>query len=233
LKDRLLPWAVWGGLTAVILVIAAAYLRSSSGSNPAKTRGSPLVLSQLSDFVLTNQFNQRVCLEDLRGKVWVADIIFTRCPGPCAYISRRMREIQEAVPADWPVRLVSLTTDPEFDTPEILRSYAKRFQADPARWQFLTGTKPAIKQLAVDGLKLVLLEKKPEQQESPNDLFIHSTLMVVVDKQGRVRAAFQTLPATPDEASEEALPASDSGETDAFAKTKEEIVKTVRELAGE
>ncbi len=90
------------------------------------------------------------------------------------------------------LKLVTLTTDPDFDTPPVLRAYAERFQADTNRWMFLTGTKQEIAKLAIDSLKLTAVEKKPEERESPQDLFVHSTIFVVADKQARLRGVFET-----------------------------------------
>jgi cytochrome oxidase Cu insertion factor (SCO1/SenC/PrrC family) len=150
------------------------------------------ILFDVPDFALTNQQDRVFTRADLLGKVWLADIIFTRCAGPCPVMTRKMAELQAALPADQPVRLVTLTTDPAYDTPEVLQAYAKRFGADPARWQFLTGTKSQIVRLAVNGLRLTAVEKEMGERESPEDLFIHSTILVLVDQRGRVRATFET-----------------------------------------
>jgi cytochrome oxidase Cu insertion factor (SCO1/SenC/PrrC family) len=87
---------------------------------------------------------------------------------------------------------VTLTTDPEFDTPAVLKTYGERFGADPGRWLFLTGPKAEVSRLGVDSLKLAAVEKKPEERETPSDLFIHATLFVLVDKQGRIRGFYET-----------------------------------------
>jgi protein SCO1/2 len=88
------------------------------------------------------------------------------------------------------VKFVTLTTDPDYDTPAILKPYAQQAGANPSRWLFLTGSKDQIAHLALDGLKLAAQEKPAADRETPVDLFIHSTLFVVVDKQGRVQAIF-------------------------------------------
>jgi len=155
--------------------------------------GTPLpVIGQVADFTLTNQDGHAVSLADLRGKVWVADIIFTRCAGPCLKMSRQMKELQQALNLGSQVRLISLTTDPDFDTPQVLKAYGQRFDEDPARWTFLTGTKPQIASLAIKSLKLTAIEKKPEERESPVDLFVHSTIFVLVDKHADLRGVFET-----------------------------------------
>jgi protein SCO1/2 len=74
----------------------------------------------------------------------------------------------------------------------VLKQDAEHFKADPARWWFLTGSKKQIADVAIDGLKLTAMEKDPAKREDAADLFIHSLLMVVVDRQGRVRAAFES-----------------------------------------
>jgi protein SCO1/2 len=148
------------------------------------------VLSTVSDFALTNETGRVVTLADLRDKVWVADIIFTRCPGPCAKMTKQMSELQSALPPDEAIRLVSLTADPEFDTPDVLKKYGERFGASSARWQFLTGRKLDVYRLATKGLLLAVDEIKADERTSPDDLFMHSTLFVIVDKQGRVRGSF-------------------------------------------
>ncbi len=191
-SSRSIQWLVWGSLLLTVLVIVGAFFRSNTV--PAQLIAPPLpIISQLADFTLTNQFAQPVALTNWRGKVSVADIIFTRCPGPCETMTRRMSELQAAVPSRLPVQFVSLTTDPEFDTPTVLKKYAERFQGQPERWQFLTGTKLQIAGLAIDGLKLTAIENKPEDRKASDDLFVHSTIFVLVDKLGRLRGAFESL----------------------------------------
>lgn len=186
---RRLQWGVWALLGLVLVLLTGAFV---SALLKAPAHQAPLILSQVHDFALTNQLGERVTLADLRGHVWVADIIFTRCAGPCPRMTAQMSELQAALPADAPVRLLTLTTDPEFDTPAVLAQYARRFGADPKRWLFLTGPKAGIARLAVDDLKLVAVETDPAQRQDPADLFIHSTTFVVVDRQGRLRAVVES-----------------------------------------
>jgi cytochrome oxidase Cu insertion factor (SCO1/SenC/PrrC family) len=182
-----------GGVLLTVATLAAVFAlvqltRSEAGRQPLP------IFSTVADFTLTNQAGRAVSLADLRGHVWVADIIFTRCAGPCLKMSRQMKELQQAMPPASGTKLVSLTTDPEFDTPPVLTAYAKRFDADAGRWWFLTGARNQITALARDSLKLIAMEKEPGERETPQDLFIHSTYLVVVDRQGRVRAVFETSP---------------------------------------
>ncbi len=192
-NSRALQGLVWVFLILVMLSIGGAFLLTKLAPGrvgPAK----PLpVYGQVADFTLTNQSGQSVSIADLRGQVWVADIIFTRCAGPCPEMTGRLSQLQSALPAGQPVKLITLTTDPEFDMPAVLKQYAERFHAAPGRWHFLTGTKRQIADLAIGGLKLTALEKQPGERETDADLFIHSTISVIVDRQGRLRGTFETL----------------------------------------
>jgi protein SCO1 len=180
-ESRYLQWGLWGVLAAVLLSVCGVFLYTLL--QPALP---PLpVYGQVPDFKLTNQLDQPVTLSSLRGSVWVGDIIFTRCPGPCLQMTRKMKAVQDQLPKSAPVKLVSLTADPTFDTPPILKQYAARFQAQSGRWEFLTGPKRDVYALAMEGLKLAV-------QENPNtnvaeDAFIHSTRFVLVDRSGRLR----------------------------------------------
>jgi len=201
------------GLLIVILAVAAVLSRVE----PRRGRAAaPPVLGQVADFSLTNQNGQTVTLANLRGHVWVADIIFTSCAGPCPRMTKQMQELQDGLPSGSEARLVTLTTDPNTDTPAVLKSYAARFGANPDRWIFLTGTKKEIAALAIGSLKLTAIEKKPEERENPQDLFIHSTIFVVVDKQARLRRVFET-----------------EGEGIDPIRARKEILATVRQLQRE
>jgi protein SCO1/2 len=188
---RRTEWLVWGGLALITLTLLGAFLLARLSTHSAP--GQPLpVYGQIADFGLTNQNGRAVSLADLRGQVWVADIIFTRCPGPCLKMTKQMKVLQDALLPDSQTKLVTLTTDADFDTPPVLKTYAERFGADPQRWMFLTGTKREIANLAIDSLKLTAIEKKPEERESPQDLFVHSTIFVIADKRGQLRGVFET-----------------------------------------
>lgn len=182
---------IWIGVGLLIVILATSFVLSRLAGKRRPVSTLP-VIGPVADFTLTNQAGQRVTLADLRGQPWVADIIFTRCGGPCPRMTKQMESLQTALPTASRAKLVTLTTDPEFDTPEVLQKYAARFNANADRWSFLTGSKPDIAALGMDSLKLTAVEKKPEERTDADDLFIHSTLFVVVDKQGRLRGAFET-----------------------------------------
>jgi protein SCO1 len=184
---RRFPWTVGIGLLLLILVASFALVFAK-----AERHNSLPVYGQVADFSLTNQNGGAVSLGDLRGRPWVADIIFTRCPGPCLRMTRQMKELQDALPKDAQTKLVSLTTDPDYDTSAILKTYAERAGADTNRWAFFTGTKLQIASLATGSLKLSAVEKKLDERASPDDLWVHSTIFVIVDKHAQLRGVYQT-----------------------------------------
>ena len=135
-------------------------------------------------FQLVNQNGQPFGSAQLTGKIWIADFVYTTCPGPCPMISSRMSELQKPLEKT-DVHLVSFSVDPEKDTPQVLRGYADRLQADPARWDFLTGPKSVIYKLSHDGFKLAVSDGTGEQ-----GIPIHSTRMVLVDRHGDIRGYY-------------------------------------------
>ncbi len=187
-----LPRTLWIGLLLVLVMLCLAYALSLLELNRLHRPKAPPVLGTVADFALLNQDGRAVTLADLSNQVWVADIIFTRCAGSCPVMSQSMKSLQDVLPPASRAKLVTLTTDPEFDTPPVLKKYAERFGADSNRWMFLTGTKAEIGKLAADGLKLSAVPVKPEDRQNPADLFIHSTIFVIVDKQARLRGTFET-----------------------------------------
>jgi len=149
------------------------------------------VLGQVGAFSLTNQFGIQVRESDLEGYVWLADVVFSRCPGQCHQLSQMMSEIQRGLAPGLPIRFVSLTADPEFDSPAVLNRYAQRYGAEINRWLFLTGPKPEVYGLAMKGLKFSVVENEEAKDASIDELFIHSASFALVDRQGRLRAMVQ------------------------------------------
>ena len=125
--------------------------------------------------------------DDLRGHPWVADFIFTHCSGPCPLMSAKMAGLQKILPD--PVRLVSFTVDPDRDNLGVLTEYARRFEADPARWFFLRADKPALYKLVFEGFKLPMME---DPSAESGFRVTHSTRFVLVDGQGRIRRYFES-----------------------------------------
>ncbi|PZR78342.1 MAG: hypothetical protein DLM52_03095 [Chthoniobacterales bacterium] len=135
-------------------------------------------------FQLTNQDAQPFGSAQLAGKIWIADFIYSTCPGPCPMISSRMSEMQKPLEKT-DVHFVSFSVDPEKDTPPMLREYADRLHAQPGRWDFLTGPKSAIYDLSIHGFKLPAAEHDGDKGEP-----VHSTRMVLVDRRGEIRGYY-------------------------------------------
>jgi protein SCO1/2 len=136
------------------------------------------------EFRLTNQNGQPFGSAELKGKIWIADFIFTSCPGPCPIISSRIAETQKPLEKS-DVHLVSFTVDPETDTPEVLRDYAARLHAQEGRWDFLTGSRDAIYNLSLTGFKLAVAASGDEA-----GVPVHSTRAVLVDRAGKIRGYY-------------------------------------------
>jgi protein SCO1/2 len=186
-----LPRTLWVGVVLFLALLCLAYMLSVSELNTPHRHTLP-VLGRITDFTLTNQDGATTKLANLSNHVWVADIIFTRCAGPCPTMTTQMKSLQDALPTASPARLVTLTTDPDFDTPPVMKKYGERYGANFSYWKFLTGTKAEIAGLAGDSLKLSAVPVKPEDRKNDADLFIHTTIFVVVDKHARLRAVFET-----------------------------------------
>jgi cytochrome oxidase Cu insertion factor (SCO1/SenC/PrrC family) len=157
----------------------------------AAGKSPPRVLAALPEFVLENERGESYGLEDLHGSVWVGDFIFTRCAGTCPMITRRMGELQAACAADpalQDVRFISISVDPGFDRPDVLRDYAGKVHADLNRWTFLTGTRDAVRAIVRDGFKLPV-----EDQDDAAMPILHSQSFVLVDRTGGVRAVVDPL----------------------------------------
>ena len=135
-------------------------------------------------FQLANQNGQPFGSVQLAGKIWIADFIYTTCPGPCPMISGRMSELQKPLQKT-DVHLVSFSVDPGKDTPEVLHRYAERLQAEPGRWDFLTGPKSVIYKLSHDGFKLAVSDGSDAQ-----GIPVHSTRTVLVDRHGQIRGYY-------------------------------------------
>ena len=173
-----------GGLLVGTIVVAlavggSALVRSSFGGEGGK--GLP-ILGQVRDFALVERSGRELTGSDLRGRVWVADFIFTRCVGPCPMMTTRMALLQEEI--DPEVGLISFTVDPAYDTPEVLSRYADQYGADPIRWSFLTGDEEQIYRLAREGLQLTV---EPEEE---SDQVNHSTRFVLIDREGQIRGYY-------------------------------------------
>jgi len=184
------PPTVWLGFSLVSGLLGLALLISFFQIHRSSQLPQLPVLGSIAAFTLTNQDGQITTLADFSNHVWVADIVFTRCAGPCPRMTGQMKLLQNFLPSASTAKLVTLTTDPENDSPAVLKKYGQRFDVDFNRWTFLTGTKNEIAALASGSLKLSAQPVKPADQKDVADLFIHTTIFVIVDKHARLRGFF-------------------------------------------
>jgi protein SCO1/2 len=127
----------------------------------------------------------------LRGTPWVAAFMFTRCPSVCPRITARMKELQAASQAaKQPLRLVSISVDPEYDSPAVLEAYAKKFALDTRSWSLLTGPYETIAQTAEQGFKIGLSGKADPSK--PDLGLTHGSHLILVDKNNEIRGYYRS-----------------------------------------
>lgn len=144
------------------------------------------ILGTVPSFSLTNQLGETVTAGDLRGRPWVASFIFTRCALSCPRMVSAMKRVRAV--AD--VQMVAVTVDPEYDSVEVLADYATANQVAAPSWLFLTGPKQGIRRLSVDGFKLGLDDSPQAAAASPEEPIVHSTRLVLVDSDLRIRGYY-------------------------------------------
>ncbi|MEC7710492.1 MAG: SCO family protein [Planctomycetota bacterium] len=156
--------------------------KSVSVKQSEKVSDAPAVsLGQPAErFELTDQEGNQFDSASLKGKVWMGSVFFANCPGPCFRENQAIADILREID-DPNFVAVSLTCDPENDTPAALEHYAERFEADPQRWKFLTGDMDVIKRV---GTKTFLL---------PVEIGVHSERGAVFDREGRLRGSYHLL----------------------------------------
>jgi protein SCO1 len=168
-------------------------------------------------FEFTERNGMRIGNADLKGKVWIASFVFTRCSGTCPQVAATLARLQSELADVQDLRLVTFTIDPDRDTPDELKKYAERYRADSDRWLFLTGAEKEIHALANGGFH-VLAKKRPDGK--PGDEFDHSTFVVLVDKVGNIHDYYDGMPPL-------------EGPRDKYEASLERLKKDVRVLAKE
>ncbi|HXU63321.1 MAG TPA: SCO family protein [Polyangia bacterium] len=193
LAGRPLVWLLALGVLFAVPIVRSMTRRLTS---------APPILGTLPGFTLTDQRGQPFGTRELAGKVWVADFIFTACQEACPLLSERMKEVGRRARHLGPdFHLVSISVDPERDTPDKLATYAARYGANPIAWSFLTGPAGAIESAVVGGFKVGMgKEKQPQPgngEPAGNGEFwqiVHGENLVLVDRQLHIRGYFQATP---------------------------------------
>jgi protein SCO1/2 len=159
-------------------------------TNDGEQRDRLMQYGAVPDFFLTERSGENVSLAQLRGKIWIADFIYTSCTDTCPLQTGMMARLQEEYSAKPNVQLVSVTVDPERDTPQTLSLYAARHHADAKRWFFLTGQRDRIIRLIRDGFHLSVAAL-PNGTESTG-MIPHSPRFVLIDKDARIRGYYDS-----------------------------------------
>jgi len=143
----------------------------------------------LGSFALTGTEGRTVTNQDLDGKVSVIACFFTCCTTSCPVLNASLARLQQELSDLNDLRLVSLTVDPEHDTPEKLAAYAQSFGAKPGRWLFLTGDQEKIESLVRDQLKQGL-QRNMDPKAEDSMRYTHSPYLTLIDRRGHIRGWF-------------------------------------------
>jgi protein SCO1 len=150
------------------------------------------VFHTIPDWKLTDENGKDFAGSSLKGKIYVADFFFTRCGSICPKMSAELTRVQDVFSQEDAVQLASFSVDPTHDTPEVLREYAKKYDAKSGKWHFLTGTKMQIYPLAVKGYYVPVADASEYDKavKTPDETFIHSERLILVDKEGHIRGFY-------------------------------------------
>ena len=187
---RLSPaWLLFAAL-ALAIPVAPLLLKQKPAALPD--------LGRLPAFSLTDERGRPFGRDDLLGKVWVADFVFTSCSDACPRLMQRMRLLQDRLDPLGGVGLLSISVDPERDTPEKLRAYGEAYGARGDQWRFLTGSPTEVQRTVVKGFKMAMAKVPAQDQarESDDELraqafdIMHGDRMVLVDSDAHIRGYF-------------------------------------------
>ena len=165
---------VFIALLILSLAVAFSVFPFMKGSTPLP------VLGQVQAFTLKDSGGQEFNSDQLRGKVWIASFFFTTCSGVCPMISKNMAFLSRTFERLENIHLVSITVNPEQDSPEVLARYAERYKGDRQNWHFLTGSREAVTDVIVGSFKVGNM-KEP---------VFHTTYFPLVDSRGFIRGYY-------------------------------------------
>jgi protein SCO1/2 len=182
-------------LSLVALVTSACLLLAFSRDAPQQTPIEPPLpkIAPAPEFALTSQDGARVTLADFRGKVVAVTFIFTLCTATCPVLTPMMSFVQDQLGSDFGAKIafISITVDPERDTPQVLKEYAQAFGANLAGWSFLTGAPAAIQE--------VTHRYGAFASKTANGDVEHTFLTSVVDPHGILRVQYLGVRFDPEE----------------------------------
>ena len=150
------------------------------------------VFHTIPAWTLTDENARPFSSSSLKGKIYVADFFFTRCESICPKMSSELTRLQDVFVNNEDIQIVSFSVDPSNDTPEKLKQYAKEYDAVAGKWHFMTGTREQIYPLAIKGYYIPVADASEYDKaiKSPNETFIHSEKLILVDKEGYIRGFY-------------------------------------------
>ena len=155
-------------------------------------------LFKVPAFSLTNEFGKPFGSKELKGRFYVASFMFTSCPTTCPGLAERLKKVQKRVRGlGQKIAILSISVDPDWDTPEVLNKYARKHKANPYIWSFLTGERNELKDLLVNGFKVPMGDKEAVQgsvglEEVTLMDIVHTEKLVLVDDEGNARGYYST-----------------------------------------
>lgn len=145
---------------------------------------------KIPDFSLIDQSKEPFGLENLKGKVWIANFIFTRCQTMCPLMSRKFSMLQERIGPE--IFLISFSVDPEYDKTDILQKYANEYGAEDGKWFFLTGDRAEIWELTSGGFYLGVDRASKEELKAGAQPILHSEKFVLIDREANIRGYYDS-----------------------------------------
>jgi protein SCO1 len=169
-------------LTAFLVAVFAAVITGVGVLSVQQPQKKSLpVYGETGNFRLTAARGQAFDSIQLRGKVWITTFFFTTCSGICPVMTRNLKSLQERFGSYKDLEFVSISVNPEQDTPQALSVYARKYGADMDRWHFLTGAREDITRIAVHGFKVGDIREP----------VFHSSYFVLVDRNARIRGYYE------------------------------------------
>jgi protein SCO1 len=180
-------------ITVIFVVLASLMLAQPYNSEPAAQVQALPKIAPAPEFALISQDGAPVKLTDYRGKVVALTFIFTLCANTCPVLTPMMSFVQDQLGSDFgeKIHFVSITVDPERDTPEVLKEYAQAFGANLSGWSFLTGTPDAIRDVT---RRYGIFAAK-----TANGSIDHTFLTSIIDKRSILRVQYLGVRFDPEE----------------------------------
>ncbi len=180
--------AALAGILGVALWLGTMPKRGGWEERPLEGLGN---FGAVPDFSLTERSGRQIGRSDLNGKVWIVNFMYTSCTDNCPLQSAEMAKLQSDIGSSGRVKLVSISVDPDRDSPRVLSRYADRFKASPDSWYFLTGEKKEIYSLAQEGFHLSAMPASHHEKEDEGAI-LHSSKFALVDGKGEIRGYYES-----------------------------------------